>query len=227
MAITSDERRAINRKNAPRPPGPKTAEGKEKARRNAMKHGLRAESLALPNEDAEELGQLTDEWLEYYQPASPGMRAMLDRAVSSTVQSRRCERFQAAATAEQVRNAEEEWDHAQEQQVETFKAMLKADPAGAVRGLKRSALGCRWLIQEWQFLDSLLEKDGCWYANSDRDRALRFLALRPEELTSDPDIYLFCLKNVSARRVASESMVAWYLDRKHMPDAFHHVTDLL
>src|SRR3954447_5105344 len=139
MAITPDERRAINRKNASRSTGPKTAEGKLKARMNALTHGLRAESLALPNEDAEELRQLTDEWLDYYQPASPGMRAMLDRAVYSTVQLRRCQRFHAAAVAEQVRNAEEEWDGEQEKQVETFKAMLKADPAGAMRGLKRSA----------------------------------------------------------------------------------------
>src|SRR3954465_12109464 len=125
MAVTAEQRREINRKNASRSTGPKTREGKEKARQNALTHGLRAETLALPNENAEELSQLTDEWLEYYQPASPGMRAMLDRAVYSTVQSRRCERFHAAAVAEQVRNAEEEWDGAQEAQVEGFKAMLK------------------------------------------------------------------------------------------------------
>src|SRR3954451_16366789 len=99
MAISSEQRREINRKNASRSTGPKTAEGKEKARQNAMKHGLRAETLALPNENAEELGQLTEEWLDYYQPASPGMRAMLDCAVHETVQLRRCRRFAAAAVA--------------------------------------------------------------------------------------------------------------------------------
>ena len=66
---------------------------------NALKHGLRAEALALPNENAEELSQLTDEWLDYYQPASPGMRALLDTAVHATVQQRRCRRFACASKA--------------------------------------------------------------------------------------------------------------------------------
>src|SRR3954469_15835394 len=188
MAITTEARREINRKNAARSTGPKSAEGKLKARANAMKHGLRAETLALPNEDAGELSQLTDEWLEYYQPASPGMRAMLDRAVYSTVQLRRCQRFHAAAVAEQVRNAEEEWDGAQEQQVEEFKAMLKDDPAEAIRGLKRSAPGCRWLLQEWTNLKELLEEEGCWFANSDRDQAIRLLSLKPEALKTDSEV---------------------------------------
>src|SRR4051795_13580906 len=106
MALSADERKQINRKNASRSTGPKTKEGKEKARQNALKHGLRAEALALPIEDTEELRELTDDWLDYYQPASPGMRAMLDRAVSATVQSRRCERVPGAATGEQGRNAQ-------------------------------------------------------------------------------------------------------------------------
>src|SRR3954467_5825552 len=127
MALTAEERRAINRKNASRSTGPKTAEGKLKARMNALTHGLRAEMLALPIEDAEELRQLTDEWLDYYQPASPGMRAMLDRAVYSTVQLRRCARFHAAAVAEQVRNAEEAWDRRQEVEFERLKTLLRTE----------------------------------------------------------------------------------------------------
>src|SRR3954467_8289042 len=223
MALTAEERRAINRKNASRSTGPKTAEGKLKARQNALKHGLRAESLALPNEDSQELRQLNDEWLDYYQPASPGMRAMLDRAVYSTVQLRRCQRFHAAATAEQVRNAEEEWDSAQEAQVEEFKAMLKDDPAGAVRNLRRSALGCRWLLSEWNNLSEQLEEDGCWFANSERDQAIRLLAMRPEALKTDSEVYLLCFRNLSAREHVSPEVLTWYLDRRNMPEIFHRL----
>src|SRR3954467_4774757 len=223
MAITPEKRREINRKNAARSTGPKTAAGRAASRANAMKHGLRAETLALPNENAEELGQLTDEWLEYYQPASPGMRAMLDRAVYSTVQLRRCQRFHAAATAEQVRNAEEEWDSAQEAQVEEFKAMLKADPAEAVRGLRRSALGCRWLLSEWNNLSEQLEEDGCWLANSERDQAIRLLSLKPELLKTDPEVYLLCFRNLSAREHVSPEVLTWYLDRRNMPEIFHRL----
>src|SRR3954469_11171201 len=160
MPLTDEERREQNRKNASHSTGPKTPEGKLRASMNAWKHGLRAESLALPNEDAEALRELNDEWLEDYRPASPGMRAMLDRAVYSTVQLRRCARFHAAAVAEQVRNAEEAWDRRQEVEFERLKTLLRTAPADAMLDLKRSARGCRWLLDAWKGLLETLEQDG-------------------------------------------------------------------
>ncbi len=51
MSLTSKQRSAVNRQNASRSTGPKTDDGKARSRVNALKHGLRAETLALPNED--------------------------------------------------------------------------------------------------------------------------------------------------------------------------------
>src|SRR3954451_8126971 len=179
MGRSVEEREQITRKNVSRSTGPKTQEGKEKARQNALKHGLRAEALALPIEDVEELRELTDDWLGYYLPASPGMRAMLDRAVFATVQSRRCERFYAATASEQVRQAEETWDCDQERELERLKKLLRVDPAEAMLDLKRSARGCRWVLDQWDNLLAFLESDGCW-TPSQRDTASRLLGERPE-----------------------------------------------
>src|SRR3954469_158332 len=226
MAITTEARREINRKNAARSTGPKSAEGKLKARANAMKHGLRVETLALPGEDAEELRQLTDEWLDYYQPASPGMRAMLDRAVYSTVQLRRCQRFHAAAVAEQVRNAEEAWDRQQEKECERLKKLLRTEPADAILDLKRSARGCRWIVSQWTHLLSVLEHDGSW-PPSQRDLASRLVGERPEVETLKENALAFEIRyyNLFARGTPNREAVAWFRDPKRMPDWLGRIMD--
>src|SRR5205823_7426633 len=139
MALTDEERAEINRRNARSSTGPRSPFGKAAASRNAYKHGMRAEAFALPNEDLEELKALTDQWLDYYQPESPGRRALLDRAVYATVQLHRSARFQADAVGRQVRTAEARWEQEQQEQVVTLVALLAVEPAAAVRGLQRSA----------------------------------------------------------------------------------------
>src|SRR4051812_33616331 len=53
MPLSDEERAAISRANARKSTGPKTPEGKARSSKNALKHGLRAEAFALPNEDAQ------------------------------------------------------------------------------------------------------------------------------------------------------------------------------
>ena len=42
--------------------GPRTAEGKEQSKRNALKHGMRAETHAMPNEDPAAIAARADFW---------------------------------------------------------------------------------------------------------------------------------------------------------------------
>ena len=58
----SSARAEASRKNGARSRGPKTAEGKARSARNALKHGLRAEKyVVLPEEDADEFAGLEAE----------------------------------------------------------------------------------------------------------------------------------------------------------------------
>ena len=60
--MTSEKQIKANRNNAQKSTGPKTAEGKEIVRYNALGHGLRAETvLLLPGEDSEELSNLSEQ----------------------------------------------------------------------------------------------------------------------------------------------------------------------
>ena len=49
---TSQRQTEANQRNAKKSTGPRTAEGKERSRHNAVTHGLTAESTILPGEDA-------------------------------------------------------------------------------------------------------------------------------------------------------------------------------
>lgn len=51
VTSTSAKRIKANRLNAQKSTGPRTEAGKERSRRNALKHGLTAEELLLPGED--------------------------------------------------------------------------------------------------------------------------------------------------------------------------------
>ena len=51
MSLTKAQRAEVSRQNGRKSRGPKTDEGKRRSRTNAVKHGMRAEVLPLPNED--------------------------------------------------------------------------------------------------------------------------------------------------------------------------------
>jgi ribosomal silencing factor RsfS len=59
-----------NRRNAQKSTGPKTPEGKAAVRLNALKHGLRARTVVLPSENADEFHHLCDDLEAEWQPQS-------------------------------------------------------------------------------------------------------------------------------------------------------------
>jgi hypothetical protein len=191
-----------------------------------MTHGLRAESLALPHEDAEELRQMTDDWLDYHQPQSPGERAAVDSCVYARLQLRRCARFQAAAVEEQVRKASFEWEWACEDELERLKKLLKTEPGEAVRHLKRSALGCRWMLAQWAELAEALDREGTW-VDSRRDRAIRLLGHGPENkhIKDDENAFLVRFYVLFAHDKPMPSMVDYLTDPKTMPDTLTRKLD--
>jgi len=58
--MSSEWKAARNRENAKKSSGPKTSEGRNVARHNALKHGLTAETLVAVGEDAEAFQRMAD-----------------------------------------------------------------------------------------------------------------------------------------------------------------------
>ncbi len=106
MSLTSEERSAINRQNAANSTGPKSSEGKAASRRNALKHGLRADAIALPNEDPSIVAARNDSWNDYYKPQSPAAQHLVNQCVQATLLADRCHQFHHAALSKQIREFE-------------------------------------------------------------------------------------------------------------------------
>ena len=68
-----------NRRNAQHSTGPKTPEGKQAARFNALRHGLRAACTVLPFEDPAEFDQLCADLEADWQPQNPTERLHVEQ----------------------------------------------------------------------------------------------------------------------------------------------------
>src|SRR5215472_5988981 len=66
--MCSEKQLAANRLNSLKSTGPRTPEGKANVRRNALTHGLRAETLLLPHEDAKEFEEFSQKIADFWQP---------------------------------------------------------------------------------------------------------------------------------------------------------------
>jgi hypothetical protein len=98
--MSSEKQIAANRANARRSTGPNTSAGKARSRMNAWKHGLTAEKVVIPGEDAQELKAIRRELWEEYQPL-PGMESLLvERLAHYAWRIRRAIVLEAALLAE-------------------------------------------------------------------------------------------------------------------------------
>jgi hypothetical protein len=84
-----------NRLNAQKSTGPRTERGKQRSSRNAVTHGLRAETLVLGEEDPQELEERREAWRACLSPADEVEQRLVDDAVAHTWMQDRARRAQA------------------------------------------------------------------------------------------------------------------------------------
>jgi hypothetical protein len=222
MALSPEEVSRINRQNAARSTGPSEA-GKRKSRLNSTVHGLTATKVVLPNESEAEIQQLMDDWTTHYRATSPGRRELVERAVTATLHHQRSKRFLAGTLREQVRNAERAFDEEQESLVQHYVELLPVEPSAAIRGLRRTAAGCRWIIREWFDIETKLI-DGIPWAPSIREHATRLLGHKPEDRTDETSFKMLYLAVTTSAEVPPE-IKADLLDPREMPDTLLHMCD--
>ena len=123
-------------------------------------------------------------------PRTPGRRAALERCVFYDLQFQRGVNALTQALDDQIAGARIIFDRHQQDQVAEHTATLADDPAAAFGRLSDLAAGCRWLIGEWEELRAALNEEGCWFAATHRDRAIRLLGLRPEDAHQEKVFWL-------------------------------------
>jgi hypothetical protein len=159
---------------------------------------LPIEKYALITENAPELGRMLDTWYGFFQPGTPGECALIDMAVMALVQQQRVLACLTETVNQEIRTAVYKYNCEQEDEVQHYRGLLETRPGEAVVGLKRSALGVRFLIGRWERLLRLIEDEGTLYGN-DRDEAIHYQGARattPENLFESEGAYLtwvFCL----------------------------------
>ena len=213
---------AINRHNARKSTGPKTAEGKERTRQNALKHGLCAEQLVLPIEKAEDLQNQFDEWVEQYQPVGIAEFALVEEIVKNQLRLSRCAGRETAVLDLQVRAAYRGWNNEQEDRLAALRQVLAADPAKTVRALSRFGAGRRWMIDRWRNFARWIERDGYCKTPALVDEAVHLLGGDSKKLKTGPVVaYQFRLCCSGSRPTPDPKYVEWLLsDATIHPD--HH-----
>ena len=79
--MTSDKQAKANRENALKSTGPKTPEGKDAVRLNAVKHGLLSQDILLPGEDEAALKELGERMRAELQPAGELESLLVERRI--------------------------------------------------------------------------------------------------------------------------------------------------
>src|SRR5215213_11591877 len=97
--MTSEKQAEANRRNALKSTGPKTPEGKDAVRLNALKHGLLSQEILLPGEDEEALRELDQNLKVELQPVGELESLLVDRIIASYWRLRRLGRVEAGIFA--------------------------------------------------------------------------------------------------------------------------------
>ncbi|HEV2091768.1 MAG TPA: hypothetical protein VGR18_01245 [Rubrobacter sp.] len=97
--MTSDKKAEANRRNALKSTGPRTPEGKNRVRLNALRHGLRAEEILLAGEDKEALRELDEHLRAELAPYGELERLLVDQIVAAYWRLRRVGRVESGIFA--------------------------------------------------------------------------------------------------------------------------------
>ena len=168
--MISQRKIEANRRNAQKSTGPTTEEGKQNVRLNALKHGLCAQTIVLPHEDAQAYQERLEAWTADIRPRTTMEAYLVDRAVRISWQLDRADFHEQHRLTRRVR--EHRGDRAGEPSVEMLLEKLlfvpgdaellgtpRENPAELINQLEATAEGCRALLDQWTGLWSFLARE--------------------------------------------------------------------
>ncbi len=182
--------------------------------------GFSIERLALTDEDAAEYRRLYSEWMTAYPCRGPIERGFLQQAVAAELEKRRLGRTRAALRAVWVRTAV--LIHEQEEEDDMIRSLKMAGVscADAMRNLKRSAVGCRWVIALWEKLEKMLAEDGTWYGSHRVDAIqLQGFSAGVDRLHLSEEAFTTWLDCLVAQPNPKQRDIDFILNPRRIPDA--------
>jgi len=182
--MATDKQMEANQANAQKSTGPRTAEGKAKSRRNALKHGLTSDKELLPVEDEKLYNERLARWMGEVEPETDIECFLVESAVTASVRLDRCKRHERAEMKRRRRRAIGRWEAAQTRRVNAILKYWEGDPGYCVGELEQFTRGCDWLLDAWEELSTALEANEYW-TGEEAAMALRLLGKAPELLHED------------------------------------------
>jgi hypothetical protein len=177
----SEKRIEANRRNAQLSTGPITEIGKRTIRGNAVKHGLAGKGVALPKEMEAAVAAKVEAFVAALKPTDEAQLGLAHSAALASTRLDHCRRQDFANLAQRQRHAISDWDDRREAEVLEIVKTFKADPASAVRALKRTAAGCDWLLARWDLLAMQIEWRGCPYSEDLVAELCRLMGSHPDD----------------------------------------------
>ena len=141
--MTSKKKAEANRQNALKSTGPKTLEGKDAVRHNALKHGLLSQQTLLPDEEKAVLVEFSERLRSQLQPVGDLEALLVDRIVAAVWRLRRVLSVEAAIYEEERFNhlGEERglgWAFTQDAQYQNAFSKLSRYETAIERGLYKA-----------------------------------------------------------------------------------------
>jgi hypothetical protein len=196
---TSQTRIQANRANSLHSTGPRTQEGKDKSRLNALKHGLCAVTVHVEGESTTLLDERRVAWGRELNPRSLEFDGyMVDTLARDSIKLDRCYYVRQATLAQLARDAVKAEDEEVRREAENLLVALcefqdycevargrglgtdwvkqgkPIQPGHAVRRLKQTSIGCKYLLAEWDRLRPTLIDPANW-DNTDQGRAINLM----------------------------------------------------
>jgi len=100
----TEKQKEASRLNSLHSTGPRTETGKQRSSMNALKSGIDAKTIVLPNESQEDYNQLHTEWHGEHQPTTCAERAIIDRLVAGEWIFRRLFQLQSTIILRYLKN---------------------------------------------------------------------------------------------------------------------------
>ena len=174
---------AANRANALKSTGPKTPEGKDRARRNGLKHGLTGQGVVIAAADADEAARRYETLEIEMAPKHDLARQLVGRVALITLKLDRSSEQETKTISHAMRHAIARFDDTRLAEVEKAYSWLAAEPATHARRLRTSPEGIdRILASMHRLKDDLSDPEGIRWGWEHSDHLHHLMGLRRLEV---------------------------------------------
>ena len=209
---TSLARVEANQRNALKSTGPRTLEGKEASRRNALKHAMTGNGIVVPSADLAAIARVAADLRDYYGPTDPVGLAMTDHAATLIVRLKRCGQHEVALIEDQVAAAKYDFDQGRRDWADELFDGLLDTPASVIE-LRRFPEGIDRMIEGWMVLQSL----GDW-----SEEETRVAVILADTGCNDPS----AIRSSIPHRVTQLAILKEAIDRRPIDRGRQHAAEL-